>query len=302
MHPDYFVNQQSYLKLSPALLDKYRDKWIAVADGKIVASGDTLRPVFDAAVPIHKHPYMVCVGSDLHRNAVDRATVFRAAVYQSDVAGHASVCCRRTPSVRQASPTDVHDAAKESSPEAVGALIELGADINEQDSNGFTGLQWAVTRGRADVARTLLELGADPNLDCPLFSVACSQHLKDRVAMAKLLLGHGADINQPYLVEDLPPRTALSEALAPRRAELIELLKSRGAGLPGKPRGAQKKPAGRTEPGDHAADLIGHFRKRYGKPDDACSARSSRRRPVRSSFITFRSPKSRIAPCCLPAA
>src|SRR5436309_12555505 len=58
----------------------------------------------------------------------------------------------------------VCDAARTASPEAVQVLIELGAPINEQDSNGFAGLCWAVTRGRYDVAKLLLEAGPDPNL------------------------------------------------------------------------------------------------------------------------------------------
>ncbi|HQU43284.1 MAG TPA: ankyrin repeat domain-containing protein [Pirellulales bacterium] len=118
-------------------------------------------------------------------------------------------------------------------------MIELGADINEQDSNRTTGLEWAVIRDRYDAVKTFLELGADPNLDCPMFSVANSQRLTDRIGMAKLLLEHGADINQPFLVEDLPPRNVLSEAIACGHDELVEFLKARGAKLPEKPRGSK---------------------------------------------------------------
>ncbi|MGH7134664.1 MAG: ankyrin repeat domain-containing protein, partial [Pirellulales bacterium] len=238
MHPDWFANEQSYEKLPAALLEKYKDKWIAVVDGKIVASGGGgVRPVFEAAAQVHKHPYLVRVGSDLHQHAVDRATVFRAAVWQSDVAAMRQYAAEEPhlfEKLKLRKERIVHDAAKESSPEAVRALIELGADIDEQGSNGFTGLVWAVTRERVDVVQTLLKLGADPNRGCPIFSVACAQKLKDRVAMAKLLLDHGADINHAYLVEDLPPRTVLSEAMAHRHTELIDFLESHGAMLPEK--------------------------------------------------------------------
>jgi Ankyrin repeats (3 copies)/Family of unknown function (DUF5678) len=210
MHADYFANEHSYLKMSPALLKKYRDKRIAVADGKILASGDSLRQVFDTAAKTVKHPYVVLIGSDLNPHAVDRATVFRVAVYQSDVPAMRQYAAEEPhlfAKLRVRKERIVHDAAKHSSPESVRALIELGADIEEQDSNGFSGLVWAVTNDRVDVALTLLESGADPNRGCPIFSVACAQHLKDRVAMAKLLVDYGADLNQPYLVDGLPPRT-----------------------------------------------------------------------------------------------
>ena len=105
------------------------------------------------------------------------------------------------------------DAAKDRSLEVMQTLIDLGADINEQDSNGLTGLRWAVIEGRHDAAKLLLERGADPNLNCAIFSVATSQGLSDRVGMAELLLDHGAKINEPFLVKGLPPRNVLSEAI-----------------------------------------------------------------------------------------
>src|SRR5262249_62051540 len=125
----------------------------------------------------------------------------------------------------------VCDAARDYSPEVVRSLVELGADVNEQDANNYTGLCWAVTRGRFEVAQALLECGANPNLDCPLFRVV-GEKVEDPIAMAKLLLDHGADINQPFVVEGLPPRTVLSAATASKRTNLIEFLKSRGAELP----------------------------------------------------------------------
>jgi hypothetical protein len=159
----------------------------------------------------------------------------------------------------------VCEAAKRSSPEAVRTLIDLGADIDEQDSNQYTGLSWAVAWDRYDIAKVLLECGANANLDTPIFQVANSQGIRDRIAMAKLLLDHGADINQPFLVTNLPPRTALSAAIENGHKELVEFLKSRGAKLP--PAGGKSvrpQPAG---PGDHTNDVVAHFRKHFGKPD-----------------------------------
>ena len=163
----------------------------------------------------------------------------------------------------------VCEAAKESSPEVIRWLIERGADVNEQDSNGETGLCWAVMRGRYDVAKVLLECGADPNLGCPIFGLATSEHVQDPIALAKLLLDYGADINQPFLVEGLPPRTVLSEAIERGRTDLVKFLKSRGAKLPGALPTARKKesPPTVTKAGDYTAGILAHFHRYFGKPE-----------------------------------
>lgn len=42
-------------------------------------------------------------------------------------------------------------------------LLEAGADVNAKDKGGHTPLHWACITGRVDVARLLLDHGADPN-------------------------------------------------------------------------------------------------------------------------------------------
>ena len=269
LHADYVANEQSYRKMRPVLLKKFRDKWVAVAKGKVVASGDQLRPVFDEAARGEKHPYLALVGKEgLYQDPSDRAAVFRIAVLQSDVpAMHRYVAVEPDLFAKLAARKEriVGEAAKHSSPEAVRALVELGADIDAQDANGDSGLCWAVMSDRLDVVRVLLESGADPNRGCPIFNVAC-QDLNDPIAMAKLLLAHNADINRPFLVEGLPPRNVLSEAMAEEKAELVKFLKSRGAKLPAAARGDTKAAADDTT-GDYRADILRHFRKRYGQPE-----------------------------------
>jgi hypothetical protein len=46
---DYLANEQSYTKMRPALVKKFRGKWVAVGGGKVIASGDAPRPVLDEA-------------------------------------------------------------------------------------------------------------------------------------------------------------------------------------------------------------------------------------------------------------
>ncbi len=91
---------------------------------------------------------------------------------------------------------------KHASPETVRLLVELGCDINQADSNEFTGLCWAVASERYHVAQTFLELGADVNKGLPLFTLCALQTAS--VSIAKLLIEHGADPHQTRQINDLP--------------------------------------------------------------------------------------------------
>ncbi len=186
------------------------------------------------------------------------------------------------PKLREQNKWVVCDAARRSSPEATRLLIELGAPINQQDSNGLTGLWCAVVRGRYEVAKVVLECGADPNLACPIVSVARDK-VEDPVAMAKLLLDHGADINQPLIVEGLPPRTALSEAIEEGRTDLVRFLESRGAKLPGALPGGRKRDAPPRPPPPATTP-----------PTSWATSASTMADPVRGSFgRSCRAPTSR---------
>jgi len=80
-------------------------------------------------------------------------------------------------------------------------LIDLGANINARDAKGETPLFRAVDRRDPAVVRTLLRRGADAartdtksELNPPLFRLVNSPH-EDNLAVAALLLDHGADPN-----------------------------------------------------------------------------------------------------------
>lgn len=80
------------------------------------------------------------------------------------------------------------------------ALIELGEDVNDSDSEGLTPLHWAVSGEEADTVRLLLEHGADPNYPdetgrTPLH-LAAVEGIMD---LATLLLCAGAE---PAIVDD----------------------------------------------------------------------------------------------------
>ena len=60
--------------------------------------------------------------------------------------------------------TALHHAAREGHKDAVVALLEGGAAINQANADKFTPLVMAIVNGRLDLANDLLERGADPNL------------------------------------------------------------------------------------------------------------------------------------------
>lgn len=200
----------------------------------------------------------------------NRLIAFRKALHHSDIDAMKKFASEEPElfrKLREWNERVVCDAARDSSPSAIRALIELGADVNEQQQNGDSALCVAVIFDRPEAAAALLESGADANLNCPLFNVAC-QRVSDRVRMARLLLDHGADVNQPYLVEGLPPRNVLSEAIGRGHSELVEFLKSRGAILPNEQPGAREPARGAVAPGDYAPEIVSHFRKHYGEPEE----------------------------------
>ena len=55
-------------------------------------------------------------------------------------------------------------AARQNSAEAMATLIELGANLDEQDEDGTTALSLAIMNWHYDLAAVLLEAGADPNV------------------------------------------------------------------------------------------------------------------------------------------
>ncbi|MBR6416060.1 MAG: ankyrin repeat domain-containing protein [Bacteroidales bacterium] len=81
--------------------------------------------------------------------------------------------------------------------ESFDTLLESGVDLEDTDYNNFTALMYAAYRGRLEMAKKLLERGA--NIECrdsfgntPLSRAIM---LKDGTEMIKLLLSYGADVN-----------------------------------------------------------------------------------------------------------
>ena len=65
--------------------------------------------------------------------------------------------------VAYAAAAPLHDAAKQGNTKAIVALLDVGADPNERDTNHASPLHWAANRGHTEAIVALLDAGADPN-------------------------------------------------------------------------------------------------------------------------------------------
>lgn len=142
----------------------------------------------------------------------------------------------------------LHEAAWEGNVPAIRALVARGADVNAIDALGGTALYWAARgghplgphrcgiedKGRSETIATLLDLGADPNIQdnrpagfgrssgwTPLFVALHHRQFRS----AAVLLEHGADAN---LLSDqgMSAMAVASAEGAPR--ELIALMVAKG--------------------------------------------------------------------------
>lgn len=106
-------------------------------------------------------------------------------------------------------------------------LIAHGADVMARNEGGLTPLHAAAYSGSSEVAQRLLDHGAEledsANVSgaTPLIVAAEENH----VAIAELLISRGADPSTP----DRDGFTALTQAWAKKRIEMVRLLKRHGA-------------------------------------------------------------------------
>uniref|UniRef100_A0A061QVB2 Serine threonine-protein phosphatase 6 regulatory ankyrin repeat subunit c-like n=1 Tax=Tetraselmis sp. GSL018 TaxID=582737 RepID=A0A061QVB2_9CHLO len=93
--------------------------------------------------------------------------------------------------------TPLHCAAKFAGPDTVRALLDAGAKASAADARGLTPAGHALMRGRADICKVLADAGA--LLDCRVAGYGLLHLLSGAGATAslRLLLGRGADPNEP---------------------------------------------------------------------------------------------------------
>ncbi|MCF7731805.1 MAG: ankyrin repeat domain-containing protein [Akkermansiaceae bacterium] len=149
---------------------------------------------------------------------------------------------------------NLHTAAREGDAATVARLLERGADPDKRNWRNATPLHEAALHGHLPVVKLLVEHGADVNrrgdtYQKPLHFAAQAGHpaivgyllehgaeisralhettYEGRVETARLLLKHGADINEKGSDEATP----LERAVASGQAELVEFLLTRGANV-----------------------------------------------------------------------
>jgi predicted aspartyl protease len=64
LHADFLANEQTYLHIRDSLLLRYRGQWVAVHDGRVIAAGEDLLTVTEAAAVSGGHPYIARVGEE----------------------------------------------------------------------------------------------------------------------------------------------------------------------------------------------------------------------------------------------
>ncbi len=162
------------------------------------------------------------------------------------------------PAHRDGARTPLHYAATNGQLEVARWLIEQGADVNAEEGryengHGSTPLHAAVRQGHFSVVRLLLDKGADVNAPGYGFSPL---HDADTVEMARLLLSDGADVNGKAWHDGSTP---VHYAAAHGKLELVNLLIESGADVNAKcdqARGVSSpgSPSYRT-PADWAAEI-----------------------------------------------
>ena len=121
---------------------------------------------------------------------------------------------------------DIADAANRGDSAEIERLLKTGADVNAQQADGATALQWAAYRGDAKLAERLLKAGAKPGLAnnngaTPLWLAATHGN----AAVVQALLKGGADAN-----EQLPlGRRPLMLAARAGGVDAVRALLARGA-------------------------------------------------------------------------
>lgn len=154
--------------------------------------------------------------------------------------------------------TWIHVAASIGQKDVAQSLVRRGCDVNKSGTQGVrrTPLAIAVSRGFVEVAQLLLENGAEANKGEPLVSVAVNPGPQS-LALAKLLVTHGADINVHYYHEQLNRKvTPLAMAELWDNKPVYEYLLSLGASMP--------EDGGEAPVGDDDREVIKYFDTHFG--------------------------------------
>jgi ankyrin repeat protein len=111
-------------------------------------------------------------------------------------------------------------------PEVARLLLDNGADVNARNHFGTTALAAAVLKGYLEVTKILLDKEADPNeQDCWGLPILSRAVLRGYPEAVKVLLENGAEVN----AKDKNGSTALMMVSSQGHRQVVDLLKAHGA-------------------------------------------------------------------------
>jgi len=121
----------------------------------------------------------------------------------------------------------LYEAAGAGNAAKVSALLDSGVDINGRSSNGSYALNNAAVENQLEIMRTLLDHGANPNVqnsqgDTPL--ICATKYAGGKAATMKMRVDAGTDL----AIEDDKGNTALDYAKARDQQDAIALLEQSG--------------------------------------------------------------------------
>ncbi len=123
----------------------------------------------------------------------------------------------------------LHEATRDGDVEQVRALIDAGADLDEQGDNGETALNTAILEGHVAVAVLLIDRGANIGArNKGGFTALHAAAYVNAVEIAERLLDRGADVNDQ---QNKAGGTALSVASEEGHAGVAKVLITHGADL-----------------------------------------------------------------------
>lgn len=158
--------------------------------------------------------------------------LFQAVLTNSKPAINILLQNNANPNAQDGSHVPLIEAITRCDKQVIDALIEHGAHIDARGKYRETPLLISIREGRLEIARRLLEKGANPNINgwscgMPPLQFAST---KSEVEYTDLLLNYGAVINR----RDLRSKTALHEAAYYNSLECAKLLVQNGADIEAK--------------------------------------------------------------------
>jgi len=131
--------------------------------------------------------------------------------------------------------SNLHMAAFTGDLASVKKFIRQGTEVDAKDSDSWTPLWWAISSRRQEVARFLIESGADVNTthrdDLKGRSVLLFTVRKGCVKLVELLIARGADVNA---ASGSRSSTPLNAAALTGNKPMVEILIAKGADVSGK--------------------------------------------------------------------